>query len=97
MTEDQNIVSVAAQHALKDMVELQMYLVAKAQQAPWPMLPRRSRKDHRARHPYTNPVASSAANELLDRGFLEATSTQTFVVSKSGDQFYEREMKPQFG
>jgi hypothetical protein len=97
MTEDGNIVSVAAQHALQDMVELQMYLVAKSQQVPWPMLPRRSRKNHGARNPHTNSVTLSAANELLDRRFIEATSSQTFVVSKSGCQFYEREMKPQFG
>jgi hypothetical protein len=32
--------------------------------------------------------------ELLDRGFIEATSNRTFVVSKSGYQFYERGSKP---
>jgi hypothetical protein len=97
MAAQENKLSVAAQHALRDMVELEMYLVAQPQQTPWPMHSRRSRKDHRARNPLTNPIASSAANELLDRGFIEATSSQTFVVSKSGYQFYQREMKPQFG
>jgi hypothetical protein len=97
MAEDQNMVGVAAQQALQDMVELEMYLVAQPQQAPWPMLPRRTRKDHGVRNPQTNPVASSAANELIDREFLEATSSHTFVVSKSGYQFYQREMKPRFG
>jgi predicted transcriptional regulator len=32
--------------------------------------------------------------ELLIEGFIEAASSQTFVVSKSGYQFYERQMKP---
>ena len=56
------------------------------------MLPRRSKKPHQARKPYSNPVESSAAKELVEHGFIEATSSRTFVVSKSGYQFYERGM-----
>jgi hypothetical protein len=90
----ENIMSAGAQHALQDMVELEMYIVSQPQQAPWPMLPRRSKKPHQARKPYSNPVESSAAKELFGHGFIETTSNRTFVVSKSGYQFYEREMKP---
>ena len=86
--------SVAGQHALQDMVELQMYLVAQSQQTPWPMLPRGTKKLHDAKKPHSNLVEASAAKELVDQGFIEATSSRTFVVSKSGYQFYERQMKP---
>jgi hypothetical protein len=86
--------SVAGQQALRDMIELEMYLVAQLQQTPWPMFPRGTKKLHRTREPYSNPVKSSAAKELVDRGFIEATSSRTFVVSKSGYEFYERELKP---
>src|ERR1700692_4555928 len=86
--------SVAGQHALQDMVELQMYLVAQPQQTPWPMLARRNKQRYGARKPYRNLVESSAARELLNRGFIEATSSRTVVVSKSGYEYYERVMKP---
>jgi len=58
------------------------------------MLPRGTKKLHEAKKSHSNLVESSAAKELVDRGFIEATSSRTFVVSKSGYQFYEREMKP---
>jgi len=88
-----NTMSVAGHHALQDMVELQMYLEVQSQNKPWPMLPRRIEGQHEARKPYSNPVESSAVMELLYQGFIEATSNRTFVVSKSGYQFYEREMR----
>ena len=68
------VMSVGAQHALKDMVELQMYLLAQPQQTPWPMLPRTTRTLPEGQKPYCNPVESSAANELIDRGFIEQSS-----------------------
>ena len=89
-----NTMSAGGQRALQDMVEMEMYLVAQSQQIPWPMLPRGTKKLHEAKKPHSNLVESSAAKELVDRGFIEATSSRTFVVSKSGYQFYEREMKP---
>jgi hypothetical protein len=85
--------SAAGQQALKDMVELEMYLVAQSQQTPWSLLPRGAKKPPGARAPYSSVVESSAANELLHQKFIEATSNRTFVVSKSGYQFYEREIK----
>jgi hypothetical protein len=88
-----NTMSLAGQHALEDMVEFEMYLLAKPQRTAWPMLPRGSRKLYGARKPYSNVVEWMAANELLDQGLIEATSTRTFVKSKSGHQFYERAMK----
>jgi hypothetical protein len=88
------MISVDGQNALRDMVELQMYLVTQAQESPWQMLPRRSKKPHDARDPYSNVVQSGVAKELVGRGFIEATSNRTLVVSKLGYQFYEREMKP---
>ena len=90
----ENVTSVDGQHALQDMVELQMYLLFKSQRAPWHMLPRRARKLDGAKRPYGGLVESSAARELIDRGFIERSSSRTFVVSKSGYLFYEREMKP---
>uniref|UniRef100_Q01RI5 Uncharacterized protein n=1 Tax=Solibacter usitatus (strain Ellin6076) TaxID=234267 RepID=Q01RI5_SOLUE len=94
MAASENMLSVDAQHVLQDMVELEMYLLSQPQQTPWPMLPRRNKKPPQAREAYSNPVESSTAKELVVRGFIEATSSRTFVVSKSGYQFYEREMKP---
>ena len=91
MVTPENIVSVGGQHALQEMVELEMYLVSQSQQAPWPMLPRRSK--HEPMKPYSKSVESSAAEELVGHGFIEATSRRTFIVSKSGYQFYEREIK----
>ena len=94
MGTSEKMMSVAGQHTLRDMVELEMYIVSQSQEKPWPMLPRRSKKRHQARKPYRNPVESSAAKELVKRKFIEATSNLTFVVSESGYQFYERELKP---
>jgi len=85
--------SAAGQRALQDMVELEMYLVAQSQQTPWTILPRGSRRPPGTRAPHSNLVESSAARELLNQRFIEATSSRTFVVSKSGHQFYEREIK----
>ena len=89
-----NMMSAGGQQALQDMVEMEMYLVAQSQQTPWPMLPRGTKKLHDGRKPHSNLVEASAAKELVDQGFIEATSSRTFVVSKSGYQFYERQMKP---
>jgi hypothetical protein len=83
MVTPENMMSVGAQQALNDIVELEMYLVSQSQRAPWPMLPPRSKKPLQARKPYSNSVESSAAEELVDHGFIEATSSRTFVVSKS--------------
>jgi hypothetical protein len=94
MVTTENRMSTGGQRALQDMVEMEMYLVAQSQQTPWPMLPRGTRKLHEVKKPYSNLVEASAAKELVDQGFIEATSSRTFVVSKSGYQFYEREMKP---
>ena len=80
-------------HALKDMVELQMYLVAQSQNAPWPMLPRRRMPLPAERESYCNPIESSTAKELVQSGFVEYSSSVTFIVSRSGLEFYEREMK----
>ena len=93
MVTPENVMSVASRHALQDMVELEMYLVVQPQRAPWLMLPRRTRKLPGSKKPYSSVVESSAARELLDQGFIEASSSRTFVASKSGYQFYELEMK----
>src|SRR4051794_11135894 len=93
MVKPENLLSVDGQHTLQDMVELEMYLVAQTQQKPWPLLTRRWKQIQNPREPYCNPVESGAARELVRRGFVEATSSQTFVVSKSGLKFYEQEIK----
>jgi hypothetical protein len=94
MVTPDNSMSLAGQHALEDMVEFEMYLVGQSQQKPWPMLPRGIRKLHGARRPYCNPIEWIAVQELLNEGFIEATSSRTFVVSKSGHQFYRLQLKP---
>src|SRR5258708_22639972 len=94
MVTPENMMSVDGQHALKDMIELQMYLVAQAQQRPWPLVPRGPKALPIVREPFCNPVESGAANELVKLGFIEATSSQTFVASKSAYEFYEPELKP---
>ena len=96
MVTPESMMSPGGLHALKDMVNLEMYLVSQSQQTPWPMLPRRTKKPLEPKKPHSNPVESSAAKELLVQGFIEATSSRTFVVSKSGYQFYEREIRPHF-
>ncbi|HEY1218124.1 MAG: hypothetical protein ABSE42_05735 [Bryobacteraceae bacterium] len=93
MATQENTMSVGGRHALRDMVELQMYLAARSQQTPWPLLPRRARKTHGTKAPDSNLVEFSAVKELVDGGFIEASSSRTFVVSKSGYRFYEEEMK----
>jgi hypothetical protein len=81
--------------ALKDMVELQMFLVAQPQQRPWPMMPRTMKTLPESRTPCHNPIEWSAANELVTLGYIEYTSNVTLVVSRSGRAFYEREMTHQ--
>ena len=93
MVTPENTMSLAGQHALQDMVELQMYLLAQLKDTPWPMFPRRSKEQHEGKKPYSNPVESGAVKELMDHGFIEATSSRTFVVSKSGYQYYEEQIK----
>lgn len=77
---------------LKDMIELQLYLVAQTQGKPWPLLARSAKPQSRS--PFCQAVNASIAEELVDRGFIEKTSSQTFVVSKSGCEFYLRQVKP---
>ena len=93
-TIEHTMMSANGQHALSDMVELQMYLLAQPQQRPWPLLPRSTRPVLEGREPHRNPVESSAAKESVDGGFVEPTSNRTFVVSRSGYAFYEQEIKP---
>ena len=97
MVTPEKTLSVGGQHALRDIVELQMYLLAQPQKRPWPMVYRRGKKHHEGKEPHSNPVEWSVAWELLERRFIEATSRRTFVVSKSGYQYYERQMKPASG
>jgi hypothetical protein len=94
MSTPENTISLAGQHALQDMVEFEMYLVAQPQQTAWQILPRGTKTFCGARKPYSKAVDWSAANELLNQRFIEATSARTFVVSKSGHEFYVRKMKP---
>jgi hypothetical protein len=82
--------SVIAKHALQDMVELQMYLLAQAQRKPWPMLHRTRTNSMETTRAHSTSVELSAANELLDLGFIEASSSRTFVVSRAGYLCYDR-------
>ena len=88
MATPEKVLSPSARHALKDMVELQMYLLAQPQQIPWPMLPRTTKALPAGQNAYCNPVESSAATELIDSGFVEQSSNRTVVVSKAGYEFH---------
>jgi hypothetical protein len=85
--------SLAAQNALEDMIDGKMYLLAKPQREPWSLLPRTSANPLETRKAHSASVEWSAANELLDRGFIEASSSLTFVVSQPGHQFYKSQQK----
>jgi hypothetical protein len=80
------------QCTLKDMIELQMYLVAQTHGKPWPLLSRSAKP--LSRGPCCKAVDVCIAEVLVDRGFIEKTSSHTFVVSKSGCEFYLRGLKP---
>ena len=88
-------ISENGHHALKDMVELQMYLVAQPLQRPWPLRSRLTKAFPEARAPHSNAIESSVANELVQLGLIEYTSSVTLVVSKSGGAFYEQKIKQQ--
>jgi hypothetical protein len=81
--------------ALKDMIELQMYLVVQPQQRPWPMLARSTKALPYNRPPLHSAIEHSAGNELMTLGFIEHTSSVTLVVSKAGKDFYEHERAQQ--
>jgi hypothetical protein len=85
--------SESGHHALKDMVELQMYLVAQLAERPWPLMPRGVKALAEFREPYCNSIELAVANELLQLGVIEYSSTLTLVVSKVGNEFYQREIK----
>jgi hypothetical protein len=95
MVTPEETLSTGGQHALQDMVELQMYLLAQPQQRPWPMFSRGGTKLHEGKGPHCNPVEPSVAWELLELRFIEATSNRTFVVSRSGRQYYYERQKKQ--
>lgn len=81
--------SAAGTDALRDMVELQMYLVAQARESPWPLYPRSRTNPLQVRKPNSEFVKALVVWELMDLGFLEATSTTTFIVSRAGIQYCE--------
>ena len=89
MDTPEKTLSVSGQHALEDMVELQLYLLAQPQEMPWPMFPRTRTNPFEGKKAHSPSVEVSAARELLDLGFIEASSSRTFVVSKPGYQFYK--------
>jgi hypothetical protein len=92
MVATEQMISVDGQHALLDMIELQMYLVTQTQEKPWSILPRGVKKSI-SRDPYSNWVEANVGNELVRQGLIEATSNRTYVVSKAGHHFYA-EIKP---
>jgi hypothetical protein len=92
MVTPEQTMSVGCKDALQDLVELQMYLVAQTQQTPWPMCPRTRKSPLDTRKAHSNPIEVSVVWELLDLRFIEASSSRTFIVSKSGREFYERQL-----
>lgn len=92
-TAPETTISDNAKHALSDMVEFEMYITAQPQETPWPMAPRTIKTAPEGKAPCSDSVESGTAKELLALGFIERSSTATYVVSKSGYAFYEREIK----
>ena len=80
--------SAGGQHALQDMIELELYLTSQSQQKPWPLLPRRNKKLQDAGLS-SKLVSASAAAELINLGFIEPSSSRTYIVSKGGYRFYK--------
>ena len=93
LQKDTKMISDSGKNALVDMVELQMYLLIQPQRQPCPMLPRSTKPLLLEKMPHCNPIESSAAVELVHGGFIEHSSSRTCVVSKSGYEFYRRELK----
>src|SRR5436190_9798387 len=85
------MMSDSVRRALKDMVELELYLLVPRQQKPWLMIPRRTGRPGNTLH--CCAIELSVVAELVERGFIEHASTATYVVSKSGCEYYWRELK----
>ena len=91
MVTPENVLSVGGRNALRDMVELQMYLLAQPKEMSWSLFPRRVKKTLEVKRPYDTLVESRVARDLLARGLIEGTSNRTFIVSRSGYQYHERQ------
>ena len=87
-------ISDKAKQALTAMIEFQMYLLAQPNLTSWPMASRTKNALPDRKEPYSNSVESSVGTELIEWGFIEQSSRVTYVVSKSGLAFYNREIKP---
>jgi hypothetical protein len=90
MVTPEQTMSVACKDALQDMVELQMYLVAQSKKTPWLLCHRTLTNPALTNAPHSDSVDGSVVWELLDLGFIEHSSSCTFIVSKPGQEFYER-------
>jgi hypothetical protein len=90
MTSEQTM-SVACKDAIQDLVNLSMYLVAQPEQTPWPLCPRTVQNVLDSRKPHSNLIEVSVVWELQDLGFIEPTSNRTYIASKSGRKFCERQ------
>ena len=89
-------ISLEEQYCLTDIVELPMYLERLNGAMPW-VIHRKMRYvwAQLPRKPYlSGMVSSTAAKELLQRGFIEQRSGETFVVSEAGEEYYEQHLKP---
>ena len=68
MVTAEKMMSVDGQHALQDMVELEMYLLAQSRLAPWSMLPRRGPPHHSgAAWPYPDRHHGALCRRLSQR------------------------------
>ncbi len=86
-------ISDKAKDTLIAMIEFQLYILAQPHGKPWRMAPRNAKSSVYGKAPNTDLVESGAAMELAERGFIEQSSRVTYIVSKSGIAFYEREIK----
>jgi uncharacterized iron-regulated membrane protein len=95
---DPHIVAMSneAQYCLMDMIELAMYLERFNGEMPWAI---RRRGTYALQKParktlLPGTVSSATARALLQLGLIEQASGDTFVVSKTGQEYYEQYLKP---
>jgi hypothetical protein len=88
--------SIGEQYCLKDMIELPSDLERLNPKA-W-IIRRKMAYVRRQlpRKPYLLDVfvSSTTVNALLQLGFIEQASGEVFVVSKTGEEYYNQHLKP---
>jgi hypothetical protein len=92
-------ISIEFQYCLRDLIELPMYLERFSGEMPWAV----QRKmvyvlEELPREPFLRgSVSSTTAKALLEARFIRQAFGETFVVSETGEEYYENHLKPKCG